>query len=239
MSDLPMVEAILERQGRFRELRKKLEAESAGKLTSLTEGPWVSLSRQLGSGGIELARRLGHELGWQVYDREILRVIAENTHTRESVLSQMDEQTVGPLSEYLRRLLDSRFPGQQPVMRETMSVIWGLAKQGNAVIVGRGANWFLSPRSGVRVRTIAPREVRTEAQARASAIDRAAAERMIDEDDRRRAEFVRQVHGQDIEDPEGYDLILNLGALDLDTAQEIVLTALRRRIGRASLKPRS
>jgi cytidylate kinase len=231
MSDLPMVEAILERQGRFRELRNKLRTENAGKLAGVAEGPWLSLSRQLGSGGIELARRLGHELGWQVYDREIVRVIAENTHTRESVLSQMDEHATGPLKDYFRRLLDSSVPGHLPFMRETMSVVWGLARQGNAVIVGRGANWFLPPATGVRVRTIAPREMRVEAVAREEAVDRPVAQRTVDEDDRRRADFVRQVHRRDIEDPEGYDMILNLGALDLGTAQEIVLAALRRRVG--------
>ena len=237
MSDLPMVEALLERQGRFWELRRKLQTENAGKLTAPYEGPWISVSRQLGSGGIELARRLGHELGWQVYDREILRVIAENTHTRKSVLSQMDEKAVGPLNEYLRRLLDSSIPGQVPIWRETVSVIWGLAKQGNVVIVGRGANWFLPPVSGVRVRTIAGREFRIAAVVRDGAIDRAIAERTIDEDDERRANYIRQAHGQDIEDPEGYDLVLNVGVLDLHTAQEIVLAALRRRVADVLLKP--
>jgi cytidylate kinase len=193
----------------------------------------------MGSGGIELARRLGHELGWQVYDREILRVIAENTHTRESILAQMDEKAVGPLSEYLRRLLDSSIPGQVPILRETVSVIWSLARQGYAVIVGRGANWFLSQKSGVRVRTIAPREFRIAAVGRDTATDRATVERTIDEDDQRRAYYIQQTHGQDIENPEGYDLVLNLGVLDLDDAQEIVLTALRRRIADALLKPLS
>jgi len=134
-------------------------------------------------------------------------------------------------------LFDSRFPGQVPIMRETVSVVWSLAKQGNAVIVGRGANWFLSPSSGVRVRTIAAREFRIAAVGRDAAIDRAAAERTIDEDDQRRAYYIHQAHGQDIENPEGYDLVLNLGVLDLDAAQEIVLTALRRRIADVLLKP--
>ncbi len=165
-------------------------------------------------------------------------MIAENTHTRESVLSLMDEKAVGPLHDYLRRVLDSSIPGQVPIMRETVSVIWSLAKQGNAVIVGRGANWFLSPKGGVRVRTVADREFRVATVSREAAIDRATAERTIDEDDRRRAEYIRLAHGQSIENPEGYDLVLNLGTLDLDVAQEIVLTALRRRIGEGLLRPR-
>ncbi len=218
-------------------MRRRLEAERAGRLAAPSEGPWISISKQLGSGGIELARRLGHELGWQVYDREILTTIAENTHTREAVLSQMDEKSVGPLTEYLRRLLDSSIPGQVPIMRETVSVIWSLAKQGHAVIVGRGANWFLSPKCGVRVRTIAPREYRTATVAREAAIDLAEAKRTINDDDRRRADYIQRAYRQDIENPEGYDVVLNLAVLDLDVAQEIVLTVLRRRIGDAWLRP--
>lgn len=236
MSNLPKVEAILERQARFRELRKRVGAEGEGRLAKTVQGPWLTLSRQLGSGGTELARRLGYDLGWQVFDHEILRIIAENTHTREWVISQMDERAVGPLNDYLRCLLDSSLPGHQPIMREMMRVIWGLAQDGNAVIVGRGANWLLSPRAGVRLRTVAPRATRVQNLARDLGLDEATAEQRIDEDDLRRSEFVRQTYGQDIEDPLGYDMILNLDSQDLDAAEALVLTALRRRIGHLSLR---
>ena len=122
MENLPKIEAMLERQGRFWEIRRRL-AEEAGasaldSMAHLSEGPWVTISRQLGSGGIEFARRLAHELGWQVFDREIVSTIAENTRTRESVLSRLDEAAIGPVNDYISGLLDHDHPGRTPFLQE-------------------------------------------------------------------------------------------------------------------------
>ena len=53
-------------------------------------------------------------------------------------------------------------PGQVAFLQELIRVVWGLAKEGHAVILGRGANWFLNQEFGLRLRVVADREERAE-----------------------------------------------------------------------------
>ena len=233
MADLPNIERMLERQGRLWEIRRRM-AEEAGEasMAHLSEGPWITVSREPGAGGVELARRLAHELGWQVFNHEILAAIAENTRTREAVLSRLDETAIGPLNEYLGELLDPHLLGRRiPFLQEMLKVIWGLAKQGNAVIVGRGANWFLDPRYGLRVRTVAPLERRVARLARQEGLGEAEARRRVQQTQTTQEAFIRQVYERRIDDPCGYDLVLNLETLGMDIAVHTVLAALQRRLG--------
>ena len=154
------IEQILERQARSWELRRKLAGEGGEAareaLAHLTEGPWLTISRQLGSRGNELARRLSENLGWQLYDQQILHSIAESTHSRERVLTGLEHAAVKPFDELLGRLIVAQSPGQVAVVRETSQIVWGLARKGHAIILGRAANWFLDSTFGLRLRVVAP-----------------------------------------------------------------------------------
>jgi cytidylate kinase len=228
MPKLSSIESMLERQGRLWEARQRREPE--GTAAELAEGPWISISRQLGSGGTELGHRLGQELDWQVFDREILSAIAEHTHTRETVLRWLDEHAIGPFTDYLARLMNSDIPGQVSFQQETARVVWGLARQGNAIILGRGANWFLDETYGLRLRVTAPLALRVSRIAAAEGLDDARAEQKVREHDERQRGFVRQVFGKEIDAASGYDCILNLGSVGLETATRMVLVALRGKL---------
>ena len=238
MATLPKIEEILDRQVRSWEIRRRLadEVGAAARqaLAHLEGGPWITVSKQLGSGGIELAGRLAGELEWQVFDREILTTIAEHTHTQETVLKYLDERAIGPINDYLASELEPGVPGRVPFVQEMIRVIWGLAKQGSAIIIGRGANWFLDSRFGLRLRVVAPLDGRVARMARQEGIDGDAAERKVRENDRQQEGFIRKTYGAEINDPTGYDLVLNLGALDPETAVQTAMTAFHRKLGAAA-----
>ena len=231
MDKLPTVEAILERQAKAWEMNRRLADRETG--AAARKGPWITVSRQLGSGGTELAQRLGQELEWQVFDQEILTTIARHTHTRETVLAQLDERAIGPLIDYIWRVLDPKIPGQVDFLQEMLRVVWGLAQQGNAIIVGRGANWFLDPRYGLRLRIVAPFEARVRYLVDKRRLPASEAERDIRDNDARQEDFVRKVFARDIDDPLGYEMLINMGSTDLETAATVAVAALRLRVRRA------
>lgn len=228
------IEQIIERQARFWEVRRRLaqeggeEAERA--VAELREGPWLTVSKEWGARGVDLAHVLAKELDWQVFDREIVSAIAEQTSMRDAVLSRLDEQAIGAFSDYVRQMLVPNDPGQLAYLQELAKVIWGLARQGNAIILGRGANWFLDSRHGLRVRVIAPLEVRASYLARQEEVPLVEAGKRIKEFDAKQAAFIQQVYGRQITDPLGYDLTINTGELTLETAKRIVLGALESRL---------
>lgn len=234
MSDLPNIERMLERQARSWELRRRLAGAGGDAareaLAHLKEGPWVTISRQLGSGGDELAAAISSRLGWEVYDREILTAIARQTHSRERVMAELDEKSVAPFQEFIARLLVRDDPSQLEYVREMADVIWGLAKKGHAIILGRAANWFLAERYGLRVRVVAPYELRVERVMQKLKSSQAEARKVLQAHDVKRRVFVEQYFGQDINDPLGYDLIINTEALDAESVTEVALAALHSKL---------
>jgi len=225
---------LLDRQANLWEIRQRLAREGGEaarrELAHLAEGPWISISKQLGSGGVELAHCLAERLDCQVYDREILEQIEQQTHARNAILSRLDQREVSWLEDALARLLTPEGPVRMHYLHELMRVVWTLGRQGRAVILGRGANWLLDPAYGLRVRTIAPMSSRVARFAGQEEIDEGVAEARLRADDRERAGFVRQAFGRDIEDPMGYDLILNLGAISVETATDAVAAALHSKL---------
>jgi len=217
------LEALVDRHIRLREVRRKAEPEKSDS----TEGPWLTLSRQYGAGGTALAHRLSEELGWQLFNREILQGIAENTHIRMRVLSGMDERILGQLEEYIQYLVVPETINQAAFAKEMMQVILTLGRKGHAVLLGRGANWLLSGGRGIRVRIVAPLEYRVEAIASRLGIRPDRAREEIQARDAATAAFIQKTFGREIDDPTGYDMILNLAGLAEPAAAAAVRAALR------------
>jgi cytidylate kinase len=230
------VEGILERQARSWEQRRKLSSEGGpaarAALAHLREGPWVTISRQWGSGGLALARELGAALGWQVYDREILGEIARHDPLREAILSRVEKRAFGTFSDYVSHLIAGD-PGYTAYLEELMHVVWGLAKQGQAVIVGRGANWFLDAAYGLRVRIVSSLERRVARVAEAEGLPLDVVRTRVLEHDATRRSLVRQIFNRDIDDPLGYDLVLNFDAVDAQTGARIIAAAVHAKLGAA------
>ncbi len=236
-SDSVKIDRLLDRQMNLWEIRKRLAAEGGEparrELAHLEQGPWITLSKARASGWEEVARLVADHLGWQVFDHEILDAISRRSHAREAILSRLDEKGIWWLEDTLSRLAAPDYPGQPTFLIEMRKVILALARQGRTILVGRGANWLLEPAFGLRVRMIAPAPERAARLAEREGLEPDRARRRIHEDDVELAAFIRQVYQRDIDDPEGYDLILNLGSLPPDAAADAIVAALRRKLGAA------
>jgi cytidylate kinase len=224
-STLPGME-LADRQGRFKEMRRRAtEDASAG--PAQIEGPWIALSRELGSGGGEVAALLGASLGWRIYDREILQAVAAESRRDERSLERFDEKGVRTFGEYLAPLILPADPGQSRYLVDLAHVVRRLGREGRAVLVGRGANFILDPAYGLRVRAVAPTADRAEALAHALHLTLDEAHHRIAASDRAQREFVWQAFQREIGDPTGYDLVVQPRTLGLTAAVEAILAAAR------------
>jgi cytidylate kinase len=227
-SPLPGVE-LADRQGRFREVRRLSEQETPHRAAA--EGPWIAISRELGSGGGDLARLLGESLGWHVYDRELLAAVAAETHNNAFELERFDEKGVREVGEYIAPFILHDDPGQARVLIGLRRVIHRIGREGKAVFVGRCANFVLHPAGGLRVRAVGAAAQRAEAIARAEGIAIHEARRRVAESDAAQREFIRQAFQREIEDPAAYDLVLSPLALGLPAAKAAILAAARTKLG--------
>lgn len=223
--------ARVELQARYRDILQRLAAlgDEAAQIERYY-GPWVTVSRQLGSRGSELAHRISTPLGWRVYDREIIASIARQTHSPQSVVASRDERASGPFADYLGHLIVPTDPGQAGYLAEMMRVVGSIARQGKAIILGRGSNFFLDATYGLRIRVVAPFELRVRRVAEHEGLAEDDARRRVEQNDRDQRGFIKQSFGRDIDDSTGYDLVINTERLDLEDAGELLATALQRLI---------
>ncbi len=58
----------------------------------------VTISREFGSGGREIGKRLADELGYAYYDKEIIKIITEQTGMTEEYITNISEKGIYPYS---------------------------------------------------------------------------------------------------------------------------------------------
>ena len=223
----PALAKAVERQMRNWELRRAQRLELAPARRPKVQA-FITISRAVGSGGAAVARALAERLGWPLFDREILQAMAGDDHIRRQLYESMDERDQGWFEETLNGLTLCTYNPNDYFKRLTAAVL-SLARQGNAVFLGRGADLILPQDLGLRVRVVAPRaqclanlaaELKLEPQAAAAELERVT---------RERADFIRKHFRVEPTSPERHDLVLNLQRLEVPYAVELIATAARLR----------
>ncbi|GCE28602.1 hypothetical protein KDA_40860 [Dictyobacter alpinus] len=198
----------------------------------------ITVSREYGSGGGEIARMLAHSLGWEVLDSGIVQLVARKLDISPEVASTHDEQVEG----FAQRLFEAMQYFSPPVLPENPlelsvnditygqtlgQVLTTAADIGHVVIVGRGAQVTLASYKDVlHLRVVAPTSQRINCVMRRDNLDALTAGEYVYRKDRERERSVKELHHCAISDAHLYDLIINTGALNLCCATELALRAL-------------
>lgn len=130
----------------------------------------VTIEREFGSGGGGIAAEVAQRLGWKIWDQQLTCEIAKRAQVAEEAVALCDERVDSRVyrlakafwrGSYERRLpmADSRAFDTDRMVAMMQEITGNIAVEGNAVIVGRGAPYFLRERKDTfRVFTYAPRE---------------------------------------------------------------------------------
>lgn len=188
--------------------------------------PVVTISRQHGAGGTEVARRLAEELGYDLYDQQILHHVAESAHLAERVVQTLDDRERDTLTDWLAGLVGNAYLSPVSYRDHLTRVVGTIACHGSAVILGRGAHVIVAPRTALRVFVVAPLDQRVAEIARREQLAPRAARRRIEEVEAARSAFLRQHFHADFGDPATFDLIVNTGVLTTEGALRAVRGAL-------------
>lgn len=190
----------------------------------------ITISRQLGSLGFQVARQTAERLNFRLVWRDLINQTAIRAGAPEVALAMFDEfnllgisPTDQQFSEYIRVI------GQ--VIRE-------MAGEGNIIIVGRAGQVLLrdDPRV-LHVRVIAPEVTRVKRLILTRRITPEAAQAQIQTSDRTRKNYLRRFYNVDWEDPTLYDLIINTGRISVAAAAETIYqTAQRQNLAASDLQ---
>jgi cytidylate kinase len=176
----------------------------------------ITISRQHGAGGGELARRLAQLLGFGFYDREILREIAASAHLSERVVESLDDKRRELVTDWLASVVMHDYLSPVEYHERLLQVIGTLVVQGGAVIVGRGAHLILRHGEALRVFVVAPLADRVRTVVRRERLTERGARQRIAEVEHDRAEFLRRHFHAGFGDPAMFDLVVNTSQLGFE-----------------------
>lgn len=195
---------------------------------NMPEAFTIAISREAGIDAGAYARAIGEQIGWPVWDHELLELIARRSGSKVSELETLDERHVSWLQESMEAFLLVHSVNQHAFVRYLREVMEELAMQGNCIIVGRGAPHILPTKTTLKVRLVAPLEQRVATfQKKMHIADAGHAARELDKFDRERVNFVREHFHKDPLDPAGYDVVLNVSHFSQSDCAHLVLDFLQ------------
>lgn len=227
------VQVIIDRQLRRWELEKAARgSQPAREKAGPPLQPVITVSRQRGSGGSRIAELLSRSFDYTLLHRNVIDRMCTSSNIRRSILESLDEHAKSQLATWCDAMVSQRYTDSNDYVRLLLETIRSVAALGGVVVVGRGSNFIVGLDHGLHVRVVAPREQRIQRLVTHARFSPRDAGREVDASDHERAEFIRKVYGRGIADPEGYDLVVNTGAITFDEAVDLIATAARAKFER-------
>jgi cytidylate kinase len=217
------IEAIIDRQIRRWELEKKrpLEIPAAPE----KPGPIITFSRQRGTSGSIAAMKLAELTGFTLMGRDIIDQISFDIGTQKRLVESLDESVRSRFELWVEGLFKGRIIDSSDYLKSLAKIIGVISHHGRSIIVGRGANFILGIKHGFHVRVVADFQTRMNSLIQRRNLSEAEAKHEIETTDEQRRKFIKANFGKEIDDPQGYDMMINSTLLTPEHVAEIVLKA--------------
>ncbi|MGA2525452.1 MAG: cytidylate kinase-like family protein [Smithellaceae bacterium] len=193
-------------------------------------GPVITISREPGSGGSEIARRLAKALDMDLIGAQIIQHVADSAKMSRKVIESLDEKEVSFRDTLLSSLFGEYRPWPGEFLQHLTRVIGTIGVFGNTIIVGRGANHILPREKAFKVRIIAPLEYRIKYFMEDRGYSKAEAEQYVVKTENNRKAFVRKYFNADVADPKHYDIIINTEGMSLEAATQAIIAAFKKKM---------
>jgi cytidylate kinase len=200
----------------------------------------ITVSRMYGSGGSDVAERVAQLLGWSLLDNAFIDAVAERLGVSASEVQAREERTPSLVErlasalavaspELLPPPTEQLPPSEERLADVTRRIIEEAVARGNAVLVGRGAQSVLARRAGVlHVFCYAPRDALVRRVAEHRRVSPAEAEKIVDEINKQREQYVRTTFKRSWKAPENYHLCVNTDWLGVEGAAQLIVGAAQR-----------
>lgn len=190
----------------------------------------ITISREFGSGGREIGKRLADELGLAYYDGEIITLIAKETGMSEEYIQNISEKGVYPYTYQFAKSFLNSSPVQNSqiqVLVKQNEIIKKIASKGNCVIVGRAANAILKGEDTIDLFIYADMKSKVarckqKADENENLSDKELEKKII-EVSKNREKFHNVVSNEQWGKKENYDLCINTSGVDIKS----IITPLR------------
>ncbi len=200
----------------------------------------ITIAHLYGSGGSLIAQELGRRLGFDVWDKEIVRHIASQYDLAESLVESKDERVDSFVERMVGIFGASGFEATYQIppplwlndaqlVRMTRALIEEVAQRGRAIIVGRGGQCILAGRPDVlHVFISASLEARIEKLMALEGLEREQAESRIASMDKLRYDYVKTFYRTNWQDLSLYHLLVDAGLWGEKGTADLIESAFRQ-----------
>jgi cytidylate kinase len=198
----------------------------------------ITLEREFGSGGGEIAGSIASRLGWKLWDQALTEEIARRLDCDGGAVAKHEEKKDPAYYRLLKAFMRGSFEGSlnaprlhmvdtECVREVAQKLLPEIAEAGNAVIVGRGSAYYLSKRvDAFHVFIYAPFQERVR-RLQATGKSRGEAIELVETVDRDRADFINKYFNVDWPGRHRFHLMVNSG-MGNEVAVEVILDTLTR-----------
>ena len=205
--------------------RKKKEESIKKDKTGIT----ITISRQFGCEGYPLAKVLKEKLEektgqeWIILDKDLIDKVAKDTNLSKTLIKDL-----GMVSSFISDFFSSFNSGaisKDQVFKEIAEIILRVAKEGNAIIVGRGAAVITQHLDNCHhFRLEAPLEYRIDSIAKRANIEQGQAEKIVKENQAKREQFLKEFLHLDAHKIEYYDAVFNNSKISIEKVAEGIIS---------------
>ena len=198
----------------------------------------INIGRQLGSGGHDIGRMLAQDFNAQYYDREILNIAAKESGFSEEFFEKNDERK-GFLRSFLHLPYSNSSTGdsfyqnnfsQEGLFKFQSDAIRKEAEKGACVFVGRCADYVLRDfPNTVNIFITAPMQYRIDNIAKKLDVSPEEARKVIEQGEKRRAEYYNYYTGKRWGAAKSYDLCIDASILGLEQTEKFIAEFIRKR----------
>jgi len=191
--------------------------------------PFITFSREAGSGGSVIAKAVAKKMGFKFYHKNIIEMIAKKAKKRKALIASLDRKSLGFTEDIIQAMLNPDYVSKETYFKNLCKVVASVAAKGNCVILGRGANFITSGYGGLHIRVAAPFLVRAGYTAQYEGYTIYEARERMKQFDKRRKEYIQKYFGKNSSNPNYYDLVINTTNFDIEQAGDIVIDTFKKK----------
>jgi len=221
---------MLDRRWTFRYISNKFDRTEKEVFMAV-----ITISRKFGAGGKTLGEMVSEKLGYTLYDKELIQMIAEKAKVSENGVEFIEKEARGKFGIFISDMvpkviadLKGKKKSEDTIDEEVYidvlkDIFTKIAEEGNAVIIGRGGQYVLQNKKDVfHVLATARKEDRTKFLVKKYKLSLKDAIKAVELDDKKRMNLYRKYGRDDYDKPLVYHLVLNTSKIDLDSACELI-----------------
>lgn len=203
------------------------QALKVEKLKIKTEwSPDIVISRDPGSGGNLIAKKIAKKLDWKFFDKELMEKLSADLGIPADEFAHIDEHNRTWISDFVQSIFNPDYVSDLKYITHLKKILIHAAKMGDMVIVGRGANLILPHDKCLRVRITASFETRVENTYKyEEKKTKAEAAEWVRHVENQRNKFIKQYFGINPHNPWNYDLVISTDHLSLEQARDLIIDA--------------